>query len=74
MFAKRGEVYAVQLPGGTGDLSVPEGRYTVSWYNPRTGGDLVAGSVAYITGPGSQSLGSPPSEPEKDWIVLVKKR
>jgi len=55
-------------------LSVPEGRYTVSWYNPRTGGDLVAGSVAYITGPGSQSLGSPPSEPEKDWIVLVKKR
>ncbi|HEU0141211.1 MAG TPA: nucleoside hydrolase-like domain-containing protein [Bryobacteraceae bacterium] len=74
VFAKRGEVYAVQLPGGTGDLSVPEGRYTVSWYNPRTGGDLVAGSVAYITGPGSQSLGSPPSEPERDWIVLVKKR
>ena len=41
VIAKPGRIYAVYLPkGGTTDLRIEEGSYTVQWYNPRTGGAL----------------------------------
>jgi hypothetical protein len=42
-FAKPGEIYIVYLPeGGTAelDLNGVTGRFSVSWYDPRNGGDL----------------------------------
>ncbi len=70
---KGGEVYAVYLPnGGTANLSVGTGTYSVRWYDPRSGGGLQTGSVASISGPGSPSLGSAPNNTSKDWAVLVK--
>ncbi len=72
-FAKRGEVYVVmRRPGRTATLNVGDASasFEVRWYNPRVGGPLQQGSVAAIQGPGKQSLGMPPGEIDKDWVVL----
>jgi hypothetical protein len=75
VFADEGSVYAVYLPsGGTPslDLGTCTGTYSVRWYNPRTGGALVIGSVSQVQGPGVVSLGSAPNNPSEDWAVLVE--
>jgi len=55
------------------NLGEKEGSYSVSWFDPRNGGKTQSGSVNSITGKGNQSLGTPPSAPDKDWVVLVQK-
>ena len=75
VLAKPGEAYVVFLTDGgstTLDLEGHEGTFTVDWYNPRTGGDLIAGEVSTLTGPGVQALGSPPFDTNEDWAVLVR--
>ncbi len=75
--AKPGEVYAIYLPdGGTTalDLAQTTGGFDVRWFNPRSGGKLLAGSIRSITGPGEKSIGLPPGDPEMDWVALVKAR
>jgi hypothetical protein len=70
--AKSGEVYAVYIPeGGTTTLTIPEGAYSVDWYNPREGGPLIPGQR--LRGPGKPGLGNPPTEAEKDWVALVRR-
>ncbi len=73
VFALHGEVYTVYLPEArTTDLRLPEGRFSVKWYDPRRGGPLADGSVTALRGPGSRSLGQPPREPHRDWAVLLR--
>lgn len=73
-FAEPGEVYAVYLPDAeAARLEVPAGKYRVSWYNPRTGGELEEGGVQLIEGPGEIGLGLPPDEIQHDWVVLVRR-
>ncbi|MEZ5361132.1 MAG: DUF4038 domain-containing protein [Bryobacterales bacterium] len=75
VLAKPSEAYAVYLPdGGTTNLEIGEGDYTIGWYDPRNGGALQVGSVASVTGPGKKALGNAPGERDQDWAVLVKKR
>ncbi len=70
--AKPGEVYAVYTPNAAElRLEVPEGTYDVAWYDPRHGGALAQGKP--ITGPGRIALGPPPSDPDKDWAVLIRR-
>jgi hypothetical protein len=72
--AEPGRVYVLYLPeGGTTELTLPEGRYSVGWYDPRKGGALEGGSVKEIAGPGKPLVGEPPREPQADWAVLVKR-
>jgi hypothetical protein len=77
VFAKLGEVYTVYLPAmpkeAVAQLTVPEGEYSVQWYNPRAGGEPAEGSVASISGPGAKALGAPPADPQRDWAILVKR-
>ena len=76
-FAKPGDIYAVYLPhGGTTELDLGNATaaYSVHWYNPRTGGALQTSDVVTVQGPGQVSLGLPPDKPDKDWVVLVRKR
>jgi hypothetical protein len=74
-FAEPGKVYAVYLPvGGTTQLNLTEGIYTVRWYNPRTGGELRNASITEVTGPGAVALGNPPDEDDRDWVVLCRNR
>ncbi len=75
--AKPGEVYVVCLTDGGAtqlDLGDVRSAFTVRWFDPRDGGSLQKGSVEDVTGPYKVSLGLPPDERDKDWIVLVRRR
>lgn len=70
-FAREGQVYAVYLPEGkTTNISLPDGKFIVNWFNPRTGGELIKGNPEQITGKGTISVGNPPDG--KDWVCLIK--
>ncbi len=73
--ANPGEVYTIYFPAGTKEYLLDlksEKSFSVMWFNPRTGGELMDGSRKSIKGTGFISLGTPPSDPEKDWVVLVQ--
>lgn len=75
-FARVGDVYLVYLPGGgsaTLDLSDAAGRFTVRWFNPRSGGKPARGSVKRVTGGRKVKLGDPPDDRGKDWLAIVRK-
>ena len=75
-FAKEGTTYVVYLLyGGTStiDLKNAKGNYSVQWYNPRTGAELENGSVKKLEGGKIVSIGNPPSDPDKDWAILINK-
>jgi len=70
--AKAGETYAVYLPeGGPSQITLPEGKFSVKWFNPRTGGKLSDGTIQTIKGGGKVSLGTIPKDEGKDWVVLI---
>jgi len=73
--AREGELYLVYFPAGTAQAHIELNQSTplnVSWFNPRTGGDLQSGSVNTISGKGQQYLGAPPSDPNLDWVVVIE--
>ena len=76
--AKESQCYLVYLPSNGEkkqlDLSNVDGEFTIQWFNPRTGVDLIDGSVASIQGGGPVDLGQPPSESDEDWLVVIRKR
>ncbi|MFO1008274.1 MAG: DUF5060 domain-containing protein [Planctomycetaceae bacterium] len=70
--AQPGEVYVVYLFGGQPTtLELPEGEFTASWFNVWKGGDLIPGAA--LKGPGPQPVGEPPSDKDKDWVLLVRR-
>lgn len=72
-FAKPGAVYAIYLFGGKkAVLDLPVGNYQVDWFDPWKAGDLIPGNP--VAGPGKQFLGPPPSNPTRDWVILVRER
>jgi hypothetical protein len=71
--AKGDDVMAVYLPdGGNASVRLGSRRYSIQWFNPRTGGALVKGSVDAVEGPGDKPIGAAPQDPDKDWVALVK--
>jgi hypothetical protein len=75
-FARPGELYLVYLPaGGTVDLdlSAAAGQFSVSWFDPRSGGALKRGAVASVKGGGRAALGAPPDSPGEDWLAVVRR-
>ena len=76
VFAQPGAVYAVYLPTGgeaTLDLSDGEGAFAVQWFDPRNGGALQTGDVTDVQAGPDVALGRPPSEPDQDWVALVRR-
>jgi hypothetical protein len=72
--AKPDEVYAVYTPAGKKvSIVIGRGNYRVSWFNPRTGGELADGEITTVTGPGVVSAGNPPASDGKDWVCIIKK-
>ncbi|MFC1766647.1 DUF5060 domain-containing protein, partial [Planctomycetota bacterium] len=74
--AKEGEIYLVYLgyvPSTELDLSETRGRFTVKWFNPRTGGKLKNGSVRKVEGGSKVDLGQAPADADQDWLVVVRK-
>ena len=75
-FAKPGDVYCVYLfSGGNTRLNLEShrGPFSVYWFDPRNGGELQTGSVETIWGPKWAQIGEPPSEPNRDWVALIRK-
>lgn len=73
VLGKKEEVYVVyQKMGKKTKTILPDlsGSFEVSWYNPRNG--LWLETKKTITASGSLTFGPPPTEPGKDWVVLVK--
>ncbi len=76
-FARPGQIYAIYLPeGGTTNLDLGQNTstFTVQWYNPRSGGELLKGAISEISGPGPVAIGSPPEDTNKDWVALITKK
>ena len=77
-FYKAGEVYAIYLKNGGYALdvmlTVPPGTYYISWYNPRTGGALLNGSLTTSATPtgGTINMGRNPASDSNDWVMLVR--
>lgn len=74
--AKQDELYIVYLPeGGTTDLDLKDarGEFSVLWFNPRSGGALIASDVKQVRGGNAVMLGQPPQESDQDWVILVRK-
>ena len=75
-FSKAGQLYLVFFPddgAGELDLTGVDGMFTVQWFNPRTGGALQAGELRQVTGGKPVTLGAPPSDPQQDWLAIVRR-
>jgi CubicO group peptidase (beta-lactamase class C family) len=73
VLAKQGEAYAIYLAIAveTGKLDLQEfpARFRQRWFNPRAG--TFAGPEVYVQGGRQISLGTPPTDPSEDWVVLL---
>ncbi len=70
--ADPGYFYLVYLGSGGNrevDLENFNKPFTVQWFNPREGGDLINGNT--IQGRGKQALGNPPDDTQADWVAIV---
>ena len=75
--AARGQLYLVYIAKGhpaTLDLRESPGQYSVQWFNPRSGGTLLTGSVDMVAGDGEVALGNPPADHQADWLAVVRRK
>lgn len=75
---EEGETYLLYLKNGGEarvDLSGVVGeRFSVRWFNPRSGGVLVAEAVESVKGErGFVSLGNPPNTVDQDWVAVLRR-
>lgn len=70
------KMYIIFLKNGKGtiDLKYQFGEFSLQWFDPRNGGKLQTGSVKSIKGGIVNLIDSAPSEPNKDWVVLLRKK
>ena len=75
VFIKPGDIYVVYLKNGkTTTINIPAGdEYTIRWYDPRNGGPLLTGTIAYLQGGQAVSIGLAPHSTNQDWVVLICK-
>jgi hypothetical protein len=69
-------MYIVFLRNRSGiiNLEINTGEFGVKWFDLRNGGTLQPGSVKTVSGGKLQKLNGAPSELEKDWVVLLRKK
>ncbi|MDH3379972.1 MAG: hypothetical protein OEQ39_23885, partial [Gammaproteobacteria bacterium] len=74
---KSGEIYALYNDRSGDQFSLdlsaaPAANFTVRWFDPRSGGVLVLGTVTTVVGGSVVNLGSAPADTDEDWAVQVK--
>lgn len=57
--------------GGTLDLPAAKSAFKQRWYNPRTG--EFEGKTLAVNGGSRVPLGTPPTDADEDWVVLIKR-
>jgi len=74
--ATPGKMYIVFLRNGSGTINFENqsGEFSIKWYDPRNGGKMHNGTVKSIKGGKIEKLDGAPSEPQKDWVVLLTKK
>jgi len=76
VFVKDGQVYAVYLAdaSSTGELNLGAslGVFEQFWFNPRTGEYAGPPTPVNSTG-GWLALGPPPSDPDEDWVTVLRR-
>ena len=86
MLARPADFFVIYTKQGGRELALKLRRepatWVLRWFDPRNGGELQRGSVTEIvtTEPEERrqrnvnvKLGQPPSAPERDWVILVRK-
>jgi len=73
--ANPGKMYIVFLRNGSGTINLKSqrGEFSINWFDPRNGGALQSGAIMKIKGGSVQKLEGAPSEPNKDWVILLVK-
>jgi len=68
-----GKMYIVFLRNGSGTINLEnhDGNFSLKWFDPRNGGKLQTGAVKKIKGGKLVTINGAPSEPQKDWVVLI---
>lgn len=74
--ANPGEMYIVVFRNGSGTINLEnqKGAFSINWFDPRNGGELQTGQVKTVQAGKIQEIKGAPSEPEKDWVVLLRKK
>lgn len=69
------ELYIVFLKKGKGTINLEGiyGDFSIKWFDPRNGGELQNGKLKKAKGGKTIELSEAPSEPGKDWVVILKK-
>lgn len=76
-FAKPNHTYLVYLrEGGTAQLDLTDatGTYDVHWFDPRHGGELQLGRIEQVEAGRVVDLGAAPTEADRDWAILLRRR
>lgn len=60
--------------GGRAQLTLPENEFSVQWFDPVHGGEMVSGSVENIFGGDKTDLGNPPENMKNEWVCKLVKR
>lgn len=72
--AEPGKTYLVyrKRSGNTSlDLTDASGVFEIHWFNPRTGGKLVAGTTQAVNGGAMVAIGSPTNDDGRDWLAVI---
>ena len=69
------ELYIVFLRSGKGTINLADvsGTFGMKWFDPRNGGVLQEGSIDTIEGGKIREIRGAPTEPDEDWVVLLRK-
>ena len=71
-----GKMYVVFLKKGKGKINLEgvTGEFSLHWFDPRNGGNLQTTKINSIRGGNWIELSGAPSEENKDWVVLLRKK
>jgi hypothetical protein len=76
-FTNRKDQIVIFLKSGQRTTSIDVGtsgdRYSIRWFNPRTGGNLMKGTISTIQSVGIVNIGMAPTDIDLDWVVLLIK-
>lgn len=59
--------------GGSADIQLPKGEYSMKWYDPRND-TLHDGKSLFFTDGSSQALGTFPNENTSDWLCIIERK
>ncbi len=68
--------YVVYVPVGNVGKTTMDllNEYSIKWYDPRNGGELLDGSITNLSAGNDLNLGIPPHDPNFDWVIVLQNK